>query len=146
MACRDCGFECRRGHGCFCCVLYSKEKRQNAGQSRQRRKNRLSTNKVKENTRKFLVGGEMFRTSPDRPRGQPNLLYNGHWVSYPGVNRPWRGVNHEPPCSAEVKERVQLYLYSPSGLSWPVLGQTLPFTYIIRIFFSCTSFMLTCCL
>jgi hypothetical protein len=24
--------------------------------------------------------------------------------------------------SAEVKERVELYLYSPYGLSWPVLG------------------------
>jgi hypothetical protein len=28
--------------------------------------------------------------------------------------------------SAEVKERVHLYLYSPSGPSWPVLGQTVP--------------------
>jgi hypothetical protein len=28
--------------------------------------------------------------------------------------------------SAEVKERVELYLYSHSGLSWPVLGRTLP--------------------
>jgi hypothetical protein len=27
---------------------------------------------------------------------------------------------------AEVKERVQLYLYSPSGPSWPVLGWILP--------------------
>jgi hypothetical protein len=32
-----------------------------------------------------------------------------------------------PPSSAEVKERVELYLYSPSGPSWPVLGRTLPF-------------------
>jgi hypothetical protein len=31
------------------------------------------------------------------------------------------------PSSAEVKERVELYLYSPSGPSWPVLGWTLPF-------------------
>ena len=30
------------------------------------------------------------------------------------------------PISAEVKERIQLYLYSPSGPSWPVLGWTLP--------------------
>jgi hypothetical protein len=30
------------------------------------------------------------------------------------------------PSSAEVKERVELHLYSPSGLSWPVLGRTLP--------------------
>ena len=30
------------------------------------------------------------------------------------------------PCSTEVKERVELYPYSPSGPSWPVLGRTLP--------------------
>ena len=33
------------------------------------------------------------------------------------------------PSSAEMKERVELYVYSPSGLSWPVLGWTLPFTF-----------------
>jgi hypothetical protein len=32
------------------------------------------------------------------------------------------------PSSARVKKRVELYLYSFSGLSWPVLGRTLPFT------------------
>jgi hypothetical protein len=48
--------------------------------------------------------------------------------SFPGVKRPGRGVDHPPPTSAEVKERVELYLYSPSGPSWPVLGRTLPFT------------------
>jgi hypothetical protein len=42
--------------------------------------------------------------------------------SFPGVKRPGRGVDHPPPSSAEVKERVELYLYSPSGPSWPVLG------------------------
>jgi hypothetical protein len=42
--------------------------------------------------------------------------------SFLGVKRSGRGVDHPPPCSAEVKERVELYLYSPSGTSWPVLG------------------------
>jgi len=41
---------------------------------------------------------------------------------FPGVKRPGRGVDQPPPSSAEVKERVELYLYSPSGPSWPVLG------------------------
>ena len=39
-----------------------------------------------------------------------------------GVRGPGRGVNHTPMPSAEVKERVELYLYSPSMPSWLVLG------------------------
>jgi len=42
--------------------------------------------------------------------------------SYPEIKRPRRGVDHPPPSSAEVKERVGLYLFSPSGPSWPVQG------------------------
>jgi hypothetical protein len=42
--------------------------------------------------------------------------------SFPGVKRLGRGADHPHSSSAEVKERVELYLYSPSGLSWPVLG------------------------
>jgi len=42
--------------------------------------------------------------------------------SFPGVKQPGRGTDHPPPTSTEVKERVELYLYSPSGPSWPVLG------------------------
>ena len=50
--------------------------------------------------------------------------------SFPGVKRPVRGVEHPSPYSAEVKERVELYLYSPSGSSWPVIGRTLPLSYL----------------
>jgi hypothetical protein len=39
-----------------------------------------------------------------------------------GIKRPGRSVDHAPPSSAEVKERVELYLYSPYGPSWLVLG------------------------
>jgi hypothetical protein len=39
-----------------------------------------------------------------------------------GVNRPERGVDHPPAPSVDVKERVELYLYSPSGPSRPVIG------------------------
>jgi len=39
-----------------------------------------------------------------------------------GVKQLGHGVDHPPPPSAEVKERVELYLYSASGPSWPVLG------------------------
>jgi len=54
--------------------------------------------------------------------GPPSLLYNVHRISFPGVMRPGRGVDHHPPSSAEVKERVELNLYTPSGPSWLVLG------------------------
>jgi hypothetical protein len=49
--------------------------------------------------------------------------------SFAGVKRPGRGVGHPPPSSAEVKERVDLYLYSPWGPSRPVLRPTLRFVY-----------------
>ena len=42
--------------------------------------------------------------------------------SFPGVKRPVRGVDQTPPSNAEAEERVELYLYSPSGPSWPVVG------------------------
>ena len=47
--------------------------------------------------------------------------------SFPGVKLPGRGVNHPPPPSAEVKERVELYIYSPFGCSWSVAGRILLF-------------------
>jgi hypothetical protein len=39
-----------------------------------------------------------------------------------GVERPGHGVNHPPLSRAKVEERVELYLHSLSGPSWPVLG------------------------
>jgi hypothetical protein len=46
--------------------------------------------------------------------------------SFPGVKRTGCGVDHPPTSSFDVKERVELYLYSPYGPLWPVLGWTLP--------------------
>ena len=45
--------------------------------------------------------------------------------SFPGLKRPGGGVDHPPSYSAEVKERVELYLYSTSGSSWPDKGRNL---------------------
>jgi hypothetical protein len=67
-------------------------------------------------------GDEIFRTRPDRPWGPTSLLYSGYWVSFSGIKRLERGVDHLPPSSAEIKERVGLYHYSPFESSWPVLG------------------------
>ena len=43
---------------------------------------------------RITVGGEIFRTCPDRPWGPPSLLYNGYRV-FPGVKRG-RGVSLTP--------------------------------------------------
>ena len=67
-------------------------------------------------------GGEIFYTRLDRPWGPSSLLYNGYRISFAGVKRPGRGVDHPPLSSAEVKERIELYLYSTSRVSWRVLG------------------------
>jgi len=66
--------------------------------------------------------GEVFRIGPDRSWGPPGLLHNGYWLAFPAVRRPGRGVDRPPPTSAEVKERVELYVHSPSGRSRRVLG------------------------
>jgi hypothetical protein len=77
-------------------------------------------------------GGDIFRTRPDRPWGPPSLLYNGYLVSFPGVKRPGRGVDHPPSSSAIVKERVELYFYSPSGPSGPLSRENFTFTSVLR--------------
>jgi len=40
----------------------------------------------------------------------------------PGVQQLMRGVDHPPLSIAEVKERVGIFFYFLSGLSWPVIG------------------------
>jgi hypothetical protein len=72
-------------------------------------------------------GGENFCTRPDRPWGPPSLLNNRHLVSLQGVKRLGRGVDHPLPSTAEVKEWVELYVYSPSEPSWFALGWSEPF-------------------
>jgi hypothetical protein len=62
-------------------------------------------------------GGDILHTRPYQPWGLPSLLYNGYWVFF------WWGrlLNGQgvaftiyPPTHVEVKERVELYLCSPS--------------------------------
>jgi hypothetical protein len=53
--------------------------------------------------------------------------------SFLGVKRPGRGVDHPPPSSAVVEGRVELYIYSPSGSTWPVIGGTLTLPLLHRV-------------
>jgi hypothetical protein len=68
-----------------------------------------------------LQGSKIFCNHPDWCW---SLLYDGYWISFQGKGVKWSGrsVNHPPPSNAKVKERIELNRYSPSGLSWPVIG------------------------
>jgi hypothetical protein len=68
------------------------------------------------------VGGEIFRTCPDRTWGPPSLLYNGSFLE---VKWPGGGIDNPLPSSVEVKERVELHFCSLSGPLWSVLGRSL---------------------
>jgi hypothetical protein len=68
--------------------------------------------------------GEILCTRLDWPWGPSSLLYNGYRDLFSGRKAAGGGaVDHPPPSSAKVEERVQLYIYSPSGPSWPVMGR-----------------------
>jgi len=59
--------------------------------------------------------GARFSAPVQTGPGAHPASYTMGTESFPGVKRPGRGVDHPPPSNAEVKERVELYLYSPSG-------------------------------
>jgi len=63
------------------------------------------------------VGGKIFHTNPDLPWDPPSLQYKLYKVGPKGkVAR----VDHPSSCSATVKKGVELYIYSVSGILWPV--------------------------
>jgi len=57
-------------------------------------------------------GGQIFRPRPDRPWGSPSLLYNGYRVTFPGVERPGRGVDH-PTHLGPRSKKEQSYTSTP---------------------------------
>ena len=65
--------------------------------------------------------GVRFSAPVQTVRGAHPASYKMGAVPFPVVGGKWpgRGVDHTPPSSAEVKERVELYICSPSGSSWP---------------------------
>ena len=73
-------------------------------------------------------GGEILRTRPDRPWSPPSLLYSGYRVFPWGkAAGSWRWP--PTPSSVEVKERVELYLYSPLSAYEACSRVTFTFTF-----------------
>jgi len=65
---------------------------------------------------------QIFRTRSDRPwcpATQPPI----QWVpGLSGGKGTGRGADHPPQSSADVRERVKLYIYYPSVPSWQFIG------------------------
>ena len=62
----------------------------------------------------------------------------------PIVKRPGRGINHPSPSSAKVKVRVELYLYFPSGPSWPLLRWTSSVEIFWSVKLQCLKYCIHC--
>jgi len=71
--------------------------------------------------------GERFSVPVQTGPGAHPASYTMGTKSFLGVKQLRHGVDHPHPSRAEVKERAELYLYSPSGPSWPDLGSKVPF-------------------
>jgi hypothetical protein len=76
------------------------------------------------------VGAKFSAPVHTGPRAHP-ASYTMGTLSFPGVKRPGLGVDHPQSSSAEVKERVELYLYSPL---WAfVVCSTVNFTFTFAL-------------
>jgi hypothetical protein len=65
--------------------------------------------------------GSSFSAPVQTGPGTHSASYTMCTGSFPGVKRLGRGVDLLRPSGAEVKERVQLYIYSICGRSWPAI-------------------------
>jgi hypothetical protein len=73
--------------------------------------------------------GAIFSTPVQTSPGPRLASYTvGTGSLFPVVARQGCGGNHPPPSTAEVKERVELYLCSPSGPTCRVLLSAVPYT------------------
>jgi hypothetical protein len=80
---------------------------------------------------RYGMDGPGIQTGP----GAHPASYTMGIGSFKSVKWPGHSVDHPPPSSAKVKERVELCLYSPSWPLRPALGRTLqlPRRYKIKL-------------
>jgi hypothetical protein len=67
------------------------------------------------------VGARFFAPAQTGPGAHP-ASYTMGTGSFPGVKRSGCGTDHPPLSCTKVEGRIELYICSPSGPSWPVLG------------------------
>jgi len=84
-------------------------------------------------SRERIPIGAIF-TVPVHTSPGAHLAYRtiGTGSVYQVVKQPGHSIDHPP--HLVLTERVELYLYSLSGPSWPVLGRTLPLPLLIQEF------------
>jgi hypothetical protein len=112
LACWNCGFESRRRHGCFCCVvlccvvlccvvLCCTVRTKGKCQGNQDKEAQI---KNKDKTKNIPVFARFPAPVQTGPLGPPSLLYNEYRISFPGVKLPGRGVNHPPHLAPRLKK------------------------------------------
>ena len=113
IACWGCGFHSHWGHGCFCCVVKAKEQTRTI-------KKKSTENVQREGIQKNKNPGGVIFSAPVQTGPGTQLVSDTIRTGslFRGLKQLGHGVNHPPPPSAEVKERVEVYLYS---FSWPSL-------------------------
>ena len=73
--------------------------------------------------------GVTFSTSVQTSPGAHPASYTMDTGWFPRVKQLLRGINHSPPSSTKVKERVKLHFRPPTVPSWQVIGWNLPFPF-----------------
>jgi len=84
------------------------------------------------------VGARFSAPVQTGPEAHPASCTMGNRVFPGGKLRPGRDADPSPLSSAEVKNRVELYLYSPQGPSYPMKGWNLP-TYVLLSYITLVS-------
>jgi hypothetical protein len=79
--------------------------------------------------------GARFSAPVQTGPGAHPAAYTMGTGSFPGVKRPGRGVDHPHSSSAEVKERVELYVYSPLCAFVACSAVTFTFTFYLSLIY-----------